>query len=170
LEPNDGHPPHLITNNRTLMMGSNYFQELILYLHLFDVYSMPILSRSTDHTNRGRVWEGLSTWGDIPAVVCITLRVRELDSEYSRASLDETRLAHRSLYITASFDICWWIFTEYIRGGTISFGKITTSGPRTVLIQNTCRRGQNRLDGKLPLIVSFYAPTGWFCSNHKMRT
>jgi hypothetical protein len=65
----------LVKNDPTILMDSNYFQELFLQLHLLGVDSMPTLLQSFNHTSHGPAWKDLRAWKDISAVVYITLKV-----------------------------------------------------------------------------------------------
>jgi hypothetical protein len=142
------------------MVGSNYFQELILYLHLFDVYSMPIFSRSTNHTNHGRVLEGLSAWRDIPAVVCITLRVPRARLGVF-TSLPPTKLGSPIVHCILQPSTYAGGSSQNLFGAVqLAFGKITTSGPRNSAdFRIHVAEDRTGWTGSSPLIASFYVPT-----------
>ena len=65
----------LVENNSTLLMSRNYMQELYLQLHLLDLYSVPTFSPPFNRTSHSEALKGLGAWKEIPAVICITLKV-----------------------------------------------------------------------------------------------
>ena len=65
----------LVKNDPTILMGSNYFQELFVQLHLLGVHSVSTLQQSLNHTSHCQASKDLRAWKDIPAVICITLKV-----------------------------------------------------------------------------------------------
>ena len=65
----------LLEDKSISSMSKSCMQELYLQLHLFDLYTTPTFRHHFDHTSRSQALKGLSAWKEIPAVICITLKV-----------------------------------------------------------------------------------------------
>ena len=65
----------LVEGDQHLIIGKNYIQELYLYLHLFDLYTVSALDANPGQSNRINSARHLRSWGLLPSVLCITLLV-----------------------------------------------------------------------------------------------
>ena len=65
----------LLEDNSTLWTNRNYMQELYLQLHLLDLYTAPSFRPPFKPISNSPALKGLSAWKEIPAIICITLKV-----------------------------------------------------------------------------------------------
>ena len=65
----------LVENDSRLMVGRNYMQELYLFLHMFGVHTVPIMSSDFRSIGQVAATEYLASWKQLPSVVCITMSV-----------------------------------------------------------------------------------------------
>jgi hypothetical protein len=65
----------LIETNASHLMTKNYIQELYVWLHLLDVYSVDTFKSPLNCSGNDSKMKDLRGWKDIPPVVCVTLEV-----------------------------------------------------------------------------------------------
>jgi hypothetical protein len=151
----------LVKNDPAILMGTNYFQELYLNLYLLGLHSISTPKQSFSYTSHGQVSEGLRAWRDIPAVVCITLKVpRAKLGVFTK--LPATKLGTPIVY-------CMLQPPSAYTGGPsqsifaavqLAFGTVTTSGQRNSADFGVhVAKDKRGWTGSSPLLVSFYAPT-----------
>jgi hypothetical protein len=157
-----GHLLDLIETDTTVLMSLNYIQELYLYLKLYSVLSVPTLSSSPVQSNfPGATPGGLSSWKNIPPILCATLIVpREKIKVIT--NIDATKIGspimHCVLQSSPSYQSQRWqnIFSVV----QVSFGNLSTTGTRnTHSFQVTIIEDELRWRGSSALIVSFLVPT-----------
>ena len=151
----------LVENDSTLLMGRSYIQELYLHLHLLDLYSVPTFRSPFNRTSHSQALKGLGAWKEIPAVVCIILKVpRAKLGVITEVPLKElgTPLLHCVLQSSSKYPGRQW--QNIFAAVQLAFGEITTSGSR-------CDDGfrvnfsedVHSWNGHSSLIVSFLAPS-----------
>ena len=155
----------LVENNSTLLMSRNYIQELYLQLHLNDLYTVPTFSSPFSspfsYTSHSAALKGLGSWKEIPAVVCITLKVpRAKLRAITNVPLKElgTPILHCALQSSSSDPGRQWqnIFAVV----QVAFGNVTTSGSRCDDgFKVNVSEDVHSWKGHSSLIVSFLAPT-----------
>jgi hypothetical protein len=152
----------LFENDSSLMMGSNYFQEFYLQLHIHGVYSVPTLEPSYNRLTKLQPSGGLRAWKDIPEVLCITLKVpRSKLGVITKLPVSQvgTPILHCVLRSSPTFSPQAQNIFAILQ---LSFGEITTSGPRnTDAFKVHVAEDRRGWAGSSPLIASFYVPT-WF--------
>lgn len=152
----------LVENDKSLLLGSNYLQELYLQLHLLGVHSTDILRQPLRRRNSASGWKCINAWKLIPTVVCVTLRIpRERLKVFTDLPWKElgTPPVHCELKSSPgnSLSNSWHNIFAAIQ---LSFGEITTCGLRddeefTIDVLEDPRGWH----GTSPLLVSFYAPS-----------
>lgn len=155
------HVFRMIEIDTTVVMGHTYAQELCLWLHMLDIYSVELFKRTSPV--KGTNTRGLGAWKNLPNAVCITLKVprQRLTALTGPKPTDVgTPIAHCVLQSSSRSSVGQWqnIFSE-IR---IVFGEILTAGPVnsndfTVRVIED----ESKWQGNAPLVVSFVTPS-WF--------
>ncbi len=151
----------LVENNSTLLMSRNYMQELYLQLHLLDLYSVPTFSPPFNRTSHSEALKGLGAWKEIPAVICITLKVpRAKLRAITEVPLKElgTPILHCILQSSSNYPGRQWqnIFAVV----QLAFGDVTTSGSRCDDgFKVNVSEDVHSWKGHSSLIVSFVAPS-----------
>lgn len=151
----------LIANDKDILIGSNYIQELYLQLHLLDVYSVETMQQPTKLRNPAPEWKGMNIWKNIPPVVCITLKVPRTKLKVF-TDLPGTELGTPPLHCLlqstdGSFAGGWQNIFAVVQ---LAFGEVRTSGSRhdqnfhLDIVED--KRGWK---GSSPLLISFYAPS-----------
>ena len=152
----------LVANDSNLPMGRHYIQELHLQLHIFGVYSAPLLkSPSTRSGGTHASTTDLRAWKDMPSVVCISLKVPRkrlgVFTELPKADIG-TPPVHGIL--EASRDFAGEPWQNIFAVVALAFGEATMSGSRSdddfrlEIVED--RRGWR---GSSPLFVSFCVPS-----------
>ena len=151
----------LVEKNSTLIVGKNYIQELYLQLYLLDLYSVSSFTSLLNSSTRSQGLKGLCSWKEIPAVICITLKVpRARLRAITQKPLRElgTPIINCALQSSNQYPGSAWhnIFASV----QVAFGEITTFGPRFdggfgLKVSEDMRSWS----GDSPLIVSFLAPS-----------
>lgn len=151
----------LVQNDRSILMGGNYIQELYLQLHVLDVYSAPTFRPPFIVRHPSSSWKGLSGWKNIPAAVCITLKiprtVLRVFTDHSSAAV-ATPLLECLLQSSETSLAGGW--QNIFAAAQLAFGDLNTSGSRddgNFFIEVT--EDRHRWKGSSPLLVSFYAPS-----------
>ncbi|MCJ1251942.1 hypothetical protein MMC30_009180 [Trapelia coarctata] len=151
----------LVEDNTTLLMGMNYIQELYLHLHLLDLYSVDTFKLPFNRVSHPQPLKGLCAWKDIPAVVCITLKVpRAKLNPITDVPLKKlgSPILHCILQSSGKHHGRQWqnIFSSVQLG----FGEITSVGSRSDDdFRISVSEDVHGWNGKSSLIVSFLAPT-----------
>jgi len=148
----------LIFQDRSIMMGTNYAQDLALHLHMWGAHSEPWLKSEIKRNNPAA--GGVSTWKHIPELVSVTLVVprqkfKRLFGPSLPPQASPTLLASLK---SGSQGLTGWhnLYADI----HLSFGTVTTKGPRDS--ENMLLKVDADPDGwagTAPLIVCFYAPT-----------
>lgn len=150
----------LIKDDQVIVLGTNYFQELILQLRLFGVYSTSRFSEPLSKPSRGSDLEGISAWKGLPEFVCITMKIprAKLGVFTSIPPIEMgTPILHCTIQSVGTFANRWQSIFAAIQ---LTFGEITTSGSRyTDDFKIHVAEDEQGWTGTSPLIVSFYAPT-----------
>jgi hypothetical protein len=151
----------MIENDSTITMGRNYIQELYLYLHTLNLYTVPVFTRTQYVENPAA--GGIARWKDLPEIVCLTLQVpRKILSALTGPKSTEigTPIGHCIVQSSSTSTVGRWqnIFSGIqIAFGTISIvGKIHTNDFKIQVAEDDLR-----WQGKSPLVVSFKTPS-WF--------
>lgn len=151
----------LVENNPTLMMGMNYIQELYVHLHLLGLYSPASFKTPFNRTGSPRCLKGITRWKDIPAVVCITLKVpRARLGVITNVSLDKlgTPILQCILQSSGKYPGRQW--QNIFVGLQLAFGDIKACGPRDEDTFNLkISHDKHGWSGHSALIVSFMAPS-----------
>lgn len=150
-----------VENDSSILMGRNYIQELYLYLHIFDIHSVPILKTNSHGEEKPLNLSLTRNWEDSLAVSCIILKVpRAALKAFREVPYQElgTPLVHGVLQSSNHFDGRPWqnVFSVV----QLAFGEVVTSGSRhgddlSVIIHED----EYGWLGKSPLVASFYVPS-----------
>jgi MYND finger len=149
----------LIEANVSHLMTTNYIQELYVWLHLLDLYSVDILKTSQNRSGNNSKTKDLRDWKDIPAVVCVTLEVpREKLTVFTGEDVLKVGTPPVHCFVQGSSNGRPW---QNIFGACqIGFGKVESHGtPFTASFEVSIREDRSAWSGASPLLVSFYAPT-----------
>lgn len=142
-------------------MGLNYIQELYLYLHILDVHSAQVFTRTEPVENPAA--GGISGWKDLPGIVCITLQVpRKALGTFTIPKPTEigTPIGHCTVQSSSRWTIGRW--QNIFSGIQISFGTISTAGTiHTNDYAVQVIEDDMRWQGESPIVVSFNTPS-WF--------
>ncbi|KAA6408388.1 MAG: hypothetical protein FRX48_08130 [Lasallia pustulata] len=151
----------LIENDSTLLMGRNYIQELYLQLHLLNLYTVATFRPPLNRPSHFQALKGLGAWKDIPAVICITLKVPRAKlwaiTEVPLKKLG-TPILHCILQSSSEYRGGQWqnIFAVV----QLAFGEITTSGSRcNDDFRVNVLEDMHSWKGRSSLIVSFLVPS-----------
>ncbi|KAJ9660986.1 hypothetical protein H2201_006714 [Coniosporium apollinis] len=151
----------LVESDLNLMVGMNYIQELILQLHLLGVHSIEILRRPSSLGSETQRPKGLRAWKDIPAAVCVTLKVpRAKLAVFTRIPRLELGVPTVQCVLQSSPRSVGPPWQNLFASVQLAFGKATTSGVRnsdSFRVQVT--EDESGWSGSSPLFLSFYAPT-----------
>ena len=149
----------LVEGDNTLIVGSNYFQELWVYLHIFDVYSVSTLAQPIRQSHHG---DGdFRAWKDVPAISSVTVKVPrrrlELFSNIKPSELG-TPPVHCTLESPKeSLGRPWQNSFSAVQ---LAFGTLATSGNRhSNDFAVTVTEDSRGWSGDSALIVSFHVPT-----------
>ena len=150
----------LVEDNKTLLMGMNYIQELYLHLHLHDLYSIPTFKVQFNRISQSQQPKGLCAWKDIPPIVCITLKVpRAKLGAITGVPLKKlgTPILHCILQSSGiHLGDQWQNLFSVVQLG---FGEVTTVGPRSDdNFKINVVEDIHGWSGESSLIVSFLAP------------
>ena len=151
----------LVENNSSLLMNSNYMQELYLQLHLLGLHTVSTFRPPFKHISQSQALKGLSAWKEIPAVVCITLKVpRAQLRAITEVPLRElgTPILHCVLQSSSKYPGRQWqnIFASV----QLAFGDVTTSGSRSDDgFRVSVSEDVHSWNGHSSLLVSFVAPS-----------
>jgi hypothetical protein len=132
---------------------------LYVQLHLLGVYTRDGSSQSFIRYSNSQSLKDLCSWSHIPEVVCVTLGVPRrklgLSSDSSPAELG-TPPTHCSL-LSSHPGRPWHHLFAVIQ---LSFGEITTSGPRSGDdFRINVREDKSGWTGTSPMFISFHAPS-----------
>ena len=151
----------LVEHDSTILMGRNYIQELYLQLHLFGVHSMPTLQPNFNRASHSHTAKDFRAWNDIPAAVCITLKVpRAKLRVFTELPISRlgTPIVHCILQASSTYPGRPW--QNIFAAVHLAFGTISTSGSRSSIDYKVhVAEDKSSWIGNSPLIVSFYAPT-----------
>lgn len=149
----------LVEADKTLIVGLNYLQELYVYLHIFDVHSVPPLAqpiRQSHHSDcdfRG--------WKDVPAISCITLKVpRRRLGLFSSIKPSELGTPPVHCILESPKEYMGRPWQNNFSAVQLAFGTLATSGSRASDDFAVIVTGDSRgWSGDSALIVSFHVPT-----------
>ena len=151
----------LVENNSSLLMSRNYMQELYIQLHLLDLHTVSTFTPPFKHISQPQASKGLSAWREIPAVICITLKVpRAQLRAITEVPLKElgTPILHCVLQSSSKHPGRQWqnIFAMV----QLTFGEVTTSGSRCDDgFRVNVSEDVHGWNGHSSLLVSFVAPS-----------
>ncbi|KAI6083984.1 hypothetical protein F4821DRAFT_280490 [Hypoxylon rubiginosum] len=150
-------------------MNMEQFQELIIYLHMFDIFSLEKTTQWSSQyepgslpihitpptTETGESWGELRQWKEIPPVVCVTLKVpREkleelLHTTYFGAAPVHCRIGDANAAANGRLNL--------FRACQMAFGKVSTIGTRySDSFELSITEDETGWRGSSALIVSFY--------------
>ena len=151
----------LVEDNSTLCMNKNYMQELYLQLHLLGLYTAPIFSPTFKPISPSRATKGLHLWREIPAVICINLKVPRAQlraiTEVPSKELGNPIL-HCVLQSSSSHHGPQWQSTFAMV--QLAFGEVTSLGSRCDDgFRVNVSEDVHSWNGHSSLLVSFLAPS-----------
>ncbi|KAF5391506.1 hypothetical protein D9757_002476 [Collybiopsis confluens] len=144
-----------IGNDRTLLLGSNFFQDLCCQLHLFGVYSVGSLHPVNPFLDRVRI----PGWGIVPPVIFVSLVVpRQKLKVLENISLEKlgTPLLQFECHGPGFHNAFSSIQTSF---GTLSRSSDASQGPTLILAEDS-----ERWASYADLVVSVAIPA-WIFSN-----
>lgn len=160
---------NFVKNDRRLLIGANYLQELYVYLHLFDLYRAPSIARplqlAEDNLASQTLARNLRAWASVPSILRITLIVPRnklsiFPSLYTFKSGFGTPNVHCSITAAAGHDSHLGSRQDIFGGVNLSFGQISCHGVRDAEDSAvSIEHDKSGWSGSSPLIVSFWAPT-----------
>ena len=119
-----------IENDRTLLVGSNSMQELLLHIHYSGLWTPPILQRGPKQvqtpglslrSTRGET--GLLAENDIPAVVSVILAVPRKSLEVFTSENPDT-IGSPALHLSITQDAANFAYENIFSSISCSFGKV----------------------------------------------
>ncbi|KAI0701054.1 hypothetical protein BC835DRAFT_296067 [Cytidiella melzeri] len=143
----------MIASDTRLLVGLNYYQELLCHLHMLGIYSeqpfIPGNSLLIESGRRGR----LRGWKEIPPVVCIVLPV----PRYKLRCLDDTNMPGNP-FLTIDLVSMSANFHNSFSPMRVAFGSAVRdgNGEDTKVYITEDPRGK---EGGSSVVVSFWAPT-----------
>ncbi|KAK4238360.1 hypothetical protein C8A03DRAFT_43874 [Achaetomium macrosporum] len=150
-----------IENDATLLIGMNYIQELYLYMHLLDVYTVDPLKRPCNSGRSSSLTGNLLDWANIPPVVSVTLKVpRARLAVFTDGKTKEIGTPPVHCLVQNSPKSKSRAFHNIFAAVQICFGQLSTSGSRfcdgfRLHVTDDPLGWQ----GESPLLVSFKCPT-----------
>ena len=148
----------LIESNTTHILSRNYLQELYVWLHILDVYTVDALIARPNRPVDSTSFEDLRCWGSIPPVVCLTLEV-------PRSRLTALTTGDKTL---GTPPLCCSVasrpghprpYENSFAALQTGFGTISTTGTRfNGSFKVKVTEDKSTWSGKLPMVVSFYVP------------
>lgn len=150
----------LVEKNSTLMVGSNYFQEFYVQLHLLGVHSVDTLSPSFNRTGHLQSLKGVGKWKDIPSVICITLKIpRAKLGVITNVPLKDLGTPILQCILQSSDNYPGRKWQNIFAAIQLAFGEITTSGSRhDDDFKVSISEDMLGWKGRSSLIVSFMVP------------
>ncbi|MCJ1276023.1 hypothetical protein MMC21_003828 [Puttea exsequens] len=151
----------LVENDSSILMGRNYIQELYLYLHIFDIHSVPTLKTGFHIEGKPLDLSIVKKAENFSPVLCITLKVpRAALKAFAEIPYTElgTPIVHGIVQSSSRFTGRPWqnIFSVV----QLAFGEVITSGPRQgENLQLVIHEDEDSWMGESPLFVSFYVPS-----------
>ncbi len=121
----------LVENDSSILLGRNYIQELYVYLHMWDVHSVPALG-PTSHIGRMLPNLDITREQEISsAIVCITLKVPRNALKVFR-EIPYTELGTPLIYyiLQSSCNFAGRPWQNIFSVVQLGFGKFTTTGSR----------------------------------------
>jgi hypothetical protein len=160
------HLKHLILNDSTLSLNTNYIQELMAQLMIQDAYVDPTLSEGIRRDVSGA---GLASWAFVPEVVAVTIVVprENLMRLYGISSTAKvTSPTLQGALKSSTNDSVGWhsIFGDV----NLAFGHVETKGARdNTDFAISIKNDEDGWAGTSPVIASFYAPAMLVLSDPK---
>ena len=148
----------LIETNVSHLMTKNYIQELYVWLHLLDVYSVDTLKYPLNCSGNNSKMKDLRDWKNVPPVVCVTVEVpREKLKVFTGGDLLKVGTPPVHCLVQGSSNGRPW---QNIFGAVqIGFGKVESRGtPFSSSYEVNVIEDRSGWSGMSPLLVSFYAP------------
>jgi MYND finger len=149
----------LIEANTSHLMMMNYIQELYVWFHLLDIYSVGTLKSPLNRSGSDTKTQDLRDWKNVPPVVCVTLEVpRERLQVFTGRDVSKVGTPPVHCLVQGSSNGRPW---QNIFGAVqIGFGKVESRGtPFSASFEVGVREDSLAWSGTSPLLVSFYAPT-----------
>ena len=152
-----------IVHDQTLSLGSNYIQELYLYLHLCGIFTADAFLDPTAIPLPMTGVGGFSQWESMPGAICVTLKVyrpdlRPLTQYFNNPTKIGTPcligglesppepFKHPWLSLFSAVSFCF--------GEVISSGDAASDGFNTQVTED-----KNGWHGQSPLLMTFWAPS-----------
>lgn len=139
-------------------MTKNYIQELYVWFHLLDIYSVRTLKLPLNRSANGIKTKDLRDWENIPPIVCVTLEVpRERLQVFTGGDGIKVGTPPVHCLVQGSSNGRPW---QNIFGAVqIGFGKVESRGTPFSASFEVGISDRLAWSGTSPLLVSFYAPT-----------
>ena len=149
----------LVEADKVLIMGLNYLQELYVYLHIFDVHSVPPLAQLIRQPRHGH--GDFRGWKDVPAISCITLKVPRRKLElFSNIKPSELGTPPVHCILESPKEYLGRPWQNNFSAVQLGFGTLVTSGSRdSDEFAVTVTEDSGGWSGESALIVSFHVPT-----------
>jgi hypothetical protein len=145
-----------IASNRTIIIGSNYIQELYVQLELQQVYTMPNMAQQTLPPT---FMDGIGAWAKKPSVICITLLVPR-DSLNVFTNQSALQLGTPMLQATVQSKVGFMGRFNIFSDLQLSFGRVITTGESTnSIFRIAVEENPTGWFGSSPLLISFFVPT-----------
>ncbi|KAK4099254.1 hypothetical protein N658DRAFT_475678 [Parathielavia hyrcaniae] len=153
-----------VESNSIVMVGMNFMQELFLYMHLLDVYSVGTFKYFDDFrvsmSLEPKRCSGLLGWQNLPPCVCITLKVPRLAlREFT--SPNPRQLGSIAVQAAVqSFPKSPTAWFNAFAAVQLCFGTLSTSGtPFSNSFELSVKENLLGWLGECPLYVSFRVPS-----------
>lgn len=152
-----------VHNDRSIVLGSTFSQDLATHLHMWGVHSESWLKHDIERDNSAA--GGVSAWKQIPEVVAVTFVVpraklnRLFDGAGSSAARAKLVSPVLQVVVKASTGAAnQWI--NVFSDVQLLFGEVTPRGQRDYPdLKLRIEEDPNGWQGDAPLIACFYAPT-----------
>ncbi|THH01477.1 hypothetical protein EW026_g1237 [Hermanssonia centrifuga] len=144
-----------IVCDRQLLIGSNFYQDLLCHLNMLNIYSEQPFSPNNPLRIESKAQGPFSDWSNVPPVVCV---VMEIPPNNMHILDDTSEGANPVLFAGLRGPNFFNIFASFQAG----FGKITCQGSgensRIYPIEESSRQ-----DNTSPIVISFCVPA-WMLS------
>jgi hypothetical protein len=105
----------------TLVMGPNHYQDLLLHLHLFGIYSPENFVPKNPELYRNKDVGRFRQWTSVPPIVCVAF---EVPRSQIRILEEDSTPSHPALAV----HICTSTFSNYFSSIELMFGTLEVSG------------------------------------------
>ncbi|KAJ3557710.1 hypothetical protein NM688_g1321 [Phlebia brevispora] len=147
----------LIGDNRELIVGMNFYQDLLCHLHLLGLYTSSAWLPGSPFMERNRDVGRFRRWHTVPSVVCVVISVPRQKLQILE---DEQRVQTPLLQVQVLSEM----FANGFTFVQIAFGTISITGENEDA-KITITEDERGKQGKSPAICMVWVPAWVLCTN-----